>query len=192
MNMPRTPVRFAALALGAAVLASCAEGGAAGRVTAPEAPRASSSLASTLIECPSETSASASALVGPLGGTVAVGGHRLVIPPLAVPLPTEFTVTAPASGYLELDVRAGGQEHYTFQKPVSLTLSYARCTRSDINKAPLRVFYIDPVTNAVLEDMGGTDDKTARTVTIGTGHLSGYAIGQGRTETDSTTTSITP
>jgi hypothetical protein len=178
MKMPRTSVRFAALALSALALASCGDAGA-GALTAPDARRAGGSLGPQLIECPSETTVSSSALVGPLGGTVSVGGHSLVIPPLAVLLPTQFTVTAPASSYLELDIRAGSQEHYTFQKPVSLTLSYARCTRSDIDKAPLKVFYIDGASNAILEDMGGTDNKAARTVTVGTGHLSGYAIGQG-------------
>ncbi len=178
MKILRTPVRFAAVLMGALAVASCTEAGS-GAITAADAPRASGSLGPELIECPSETTTSSSALIGPLGGTVSVGGHSLVIPPLAVLVPTQFTVTAPASNYLELDIRAGSQEHYTFQKPVSLTLSYARCTRSDINKAPLKVFYIDGASNAILEDMGGTDDKAARTVTVGTGHLSGYAIGQG-------------
>ncbi|HLM67112.1 MAG TPA: hypothetical protein VK358_06280, partial [Longimicrobium sp.] len=87
-------------------------------------------------------------------------------------------VTVPASQYMRVDITAGNGQHYQFQKPVSMTLSYARCTRSNIAKENLRIFYVDDA-NAILQDMGGTDDKTARTVTTGTDHLSGYVIGQG-------------
>jgi hypothetical protein len=40
------------------------------------------------------------------------------------------------------------------------------------------VWHIDPLTKTFLEDMGGVDDKVARTVTFSTDHFSGYAIAQ--------------
>ena len=178
MYTKRTWLRSAALSLSVLAAASCTDAPAAGGITAPEQALASQSTGPTLLECPVDRTVSASALVGPLGGVVSVGGHQLIIPPLAVLLPTEFTVTVPASNYLRVDVTAGNGQHYQFQKPVSLTLSYARCTRSDIGKANLRIFYVDDA-NVILQDMGGTDDKAARTVTTGTDHLSGYVIGEG-------------
>lgn len=178
MYSTRTWLRSAALSLAALAAASCTDAPAAGGITAPPAALAANSTGPTLLECPAETSSSASALIGPLGGVVSVGGHQLVIPPLAVPVPTQFTVTVPASQYVRVDITAGNGEHYQFQKPVSITLSYARCTRTNIDKENLRIFYVDD-SNTILQDMGGTDDKAARTVTTGTDHLSGYLIGQG-------------
>ncbi|HEX2206894.1 MAG TPA: hypothetical protein VHG93_04375 [Longimicrobium sp.] len=174
----RTWLRSAALSLSVLAAASCTDAPAAGGITAPEGALASNSSGPTPLECPVDSTVSASGLVGPLGGVVGVGGHQLVIPPLAVLLPTQFTVTVPASQYVRVDVTAGNGQHFQFRKPVTLTLSYARCTRSDIDKENLRIYYVDD-NNAILEDLGGTDDKNARTVTTGTDHLSGYLIGEG-------------
>lgn len=126
------------------------------------------------IECPIATTQSASATIGLLGGTVAVGGTAVVIPAGAVLLPENFTLTIPASNYLQIDVTAGNSEHYEFLKPISVTIDYSRCTRSNIDKAPLTVWYWDGTT--LLENMNGTDDKATRTMTFGTPHLSGYVI----------------
>lgn len=184
MYSTSTWLRSAALSLAVLSAASCADGPSG--VTAPQGALAAQSTGPTLLECPTDQTLTSNALVGPLGGVVSVGGHQLVIPPLAVLLPTQFNVTVPASNYMRVDVTAGNGQHYQFHKPVSLKISYARCSRSNIDKENLRIFYVDD-NNVILEDMGGTDDKTARTVTIGTDHLSGYIIGQGRTGTDSTT-----
>lgn len=173
----RTWLRSAALSAAVLAAAGCGDGQPAG-ITAPAEALTTQSTGPTLLECPAETTTSTSSLIGPLGGVVSVGGHQLVIPPLAVLVPTEFTVTVPASQYVRVDITAGNGEHYQFQKPVSITLSYARCTRSNIEKENLRIFYVDDE-DRILQDMGGTDDKDARTVTTGTDHLSGYIIGQG-------------
>lgn len=177
MYTARTWLRSAALFAAVAATASCTDT-QAGALTAPPAALAAQNTGPTLLECPAETTTSASSLVGPLGGVVNVGGHQLVIPPLAVLVPTTFTVTVPASQYMRVDITAGNGQHYQFQKPVSITLSYARCSRSNIEKENLRIFYVDDA-NVILQDMGGTDDKPARTVSTGTDHLSGYVIGQG-------------
>ena len=178
MFTARTWLRSTALSAAVLAAASCTDGGAGG-ITAPAGELATSSTGPTLIECPSDVTYSASDVIGATGGAVTVGDHQLVIPPLAVTAPTQFTVTVPASQYMEVDIRAGGQEHYRFDRPVTMTLSYARCTRTNIDKENLRIFYVDTETDAILEDMGGVDDKAARTVTTDTDHLSGYVIGQG-------------
>jgi hypothetical protein len=38
------------------------------------------------------------------------------------------------------------------------------------------VWYIDPATGTLLENMLGVDNKLTRTITFSTGHLSGYAV----------------
>ncbi len=178
MYMTRNTFRCAALSLAAVFATSCADG-SAGPLTAPEGASLAASSGPSPLECPVSTTASKTALIGLLGGVIELNGHRVVIPADAVLMPTEFTLTEPASNYVEVDIRAAGQEHYEFRKPVSLTLSYARCTRTNIDKEALRIYYIDSQSKALIDDMGGTDDKAARTVTTGTDHFSGYVIGQG-------------
>lgn len=129
-----------------------------------------------LVECPTTEFTSSTATVTPLGGVVSAGGTSVSIPPGALLLPTTITVTVPTSNYMEIDVSVEGLEHFTFQQPVTLTLSYERCNRSNIDKAPLSVWYIDSDTKAPLELMTGVDDKIARAYIFSTDHLSGYAL----------------
>ncbi|HEY7768004.1 hypothetical protein [Longimicrobium sp.] len=173
----RTTLRFALLAALAGAAASCADSPAA--PPAPAASLARFSGASPL-ECPVATATSATATIGALGGVLEAGGHRVVIPANAVLFPTSFTMTVPASRYVEVDVKAAGLEHFEFLQPVVLSLSYARCTRTDIDRESLRIYYVDSDTRAILEDKGGVDNKLTRTVTTVTDHFSGYLIGQGR------------
>ena len=170
--------RFASVAF-AAALTACSE------PTAPAPSPAARSLAfdlakSSLIQCPSDISQTASALLGVLGGEVSVGDTRVIIPPDALPLfgLSLVTLTVPPSKYVEIEVRVNGLPHFQFAQPVTVVIDYGRCTRSDIDRDPLRVWHIDPLTKTFLEDMGGVDDKVARTVTFSTDHFSGYAIAQ--------------
>lgn len=171
-------IRFNALALAAVVtIASCSDAGRAERITAPETPDLATSTGPTLLECPTDQTKSVTGTIDLLGGTLELDGHKIVFPANAVLLPTEFTLTVPASNYMEIDVKAAGKDHFQFEKPVSMTISYTRCTRSNIDKNNLKIFYIDSGTKAILEDMGGVDDKTAKTVTTSTDHFTGYSIG---------------
>jgi hypothetical protein len=170
-GLPRTLVGLSSLAL--ATLTAC------GEPTAP--PRSASPLigfeTAKLVSCPSKESESSAALVTPLdGGTISVGGTQIAIPAGAVTTPTLFTVTVPASKYVEVEITALGVEHFLFDRDVTITIDYGRCTRSDIDAAPLTAWYIDGITDTPLSPMGGVDDKVARTVTFTTGHLSSYAI----------------
>ena len=119
---------------------------------------------------------SSSGLVGLLGGTVQLGETGISIPSGALAAPTLIQVTVPSSRYMEIDVSAVGFTSFLFQQPVTITIDYSRCNRSDIDAQALHVWHIDPVTKALLEDMGGTDDKVAHLITFTTGHLSGYAV----------------
>jgi hypothetical protein len=155
------------------VAISCGEG----RATAPGGSSSrSENSGPSLIECPTNQSATTSALVGLLGGTVQLGTTSISIPSGALSVPTLIQVTVPASRFMEIDVTAVGFTSFLFQKPVSVTIDYSRCSRGDIDQATLHVWHIDPVTKELLEDMGGSDDKATRSITFTTGHLSGYAV----------------
>ena len=108
---------------------------------------------------------------------VDVGATAISVPAGALTVPQLIQVTVPASNYMEIDVTAVGFESFLFQQPVSITIDYSRCTRSNIDSQTLHVWHIDPVTHDLLEEMGGVvDDKISRHITFTTGHLSGYAV----------------
>lgn len=172
--------RFTLTALAAAFTACSEPTGTAPSPSAltlfPEEPPKKSAL----IECPTDVSESASALLGFLGGDVSVGGHLVSVPEGALPLfdLSLVTLTVPASQYVEVEVNVNGLP-YVFAQPVKIVIDYSRCSRSDIDHAPLTAWYINSLTKEPLEQMeGAVDDKTARNVTFFTDHFSGYAVAQ--------------
>lgn len=165
----------APLLLALLLLAGCSELDTATEPLQPEA----LSLASTgpvLIECPVATDTATTGMIDATGGAVLLNQHALRLPLLAVSAPTHFELRAPVSNYMELTVRGDQQDSFSFNEPVSITIDYSRCTRTNIDHDDLTVWQIDPVTKALLEPMGGVDDKVARTVTFETDHLSTYSL----------------
>lgn len=126
--------------------------------------------------CPTSESRSAAKRIGPKGGTLAVAGTKVVVPRGAVPVETEFVLTIPASEWLAVDVVAGGAEHYSFARPVTITVSYARCRTAVAEQEALSAWHVDGSTGDFLQDMGGIDSKRKSQVTFETDHLSKYAI----------------
>jgi hypothetical protein len=131
---------------------------------------------SELIECPVGETATASAIIGIAGGIVSAGGTSIAIPANALLGDALVTVTVPASRFVEVDISVAGSEHFEFEVPVVVTMSYARCARGNIDLSPLAAWYIDSDTKQLLERMPSIDNKLLRTVTFTTPHLSGYAI----------------
>lgn len=175
----RTRIRLAlAAALSLAGVASCTTD----PVPGPLASNRSALLGLTggngtsLITCPAGDSQTATSVIGPLGGVLSAGNTRVVIPADAVLAPTAFTLNVPSSKYVEIEVTAGGSEHFVFALPVTVTLDYGRCNGSDLEKSSLSAWNIDPATKGLLEAMVSVDDKVARTVTFSTIHFSGYAV----------------
>lgn len=147
------------------------------RATAPgTSPSRSDGSSPSLIECPSNETTTTSAIVGLLGGVIQLGATSITIPSGALTTPTLLQLTIPASRFMEIDVTAVGFTSFVFQQPISVTIDYSRCARSDLDQQTLHVWHIDPLTKQLLEDMGGTDDKASRRITFSTGHLSGYAV----------------
>jgi hypothetical protein len=174
VSIPKNFHCWAALVASALFLGACGE--AADPVSlVPDTP----SLASTgpvLVECPTDTEESATGTVKATGGSIRLHNHELRLPSQAVATPQRFRVAAPASTYMELDVKADGHDTFEFKRASTITIDYSRCTRSNIDKAPLSVWQIDPVTKELIEYMGGVDDKANRTITFDTGHLSTFSI----------------
>jgi hypothetical protein len=125
-----------------------------------------------LSACAVAPEASASAVIGLLGGTISAGGVTMTVPPGAVLGATEFNIHVPASPYAEVEIHADGQDHFQFLAPVVIAMGYSRCSTS----GPLTAWHIDPDTRSFLENMGGVNDAANRRVIFSTLHLSGYAI----------------
>jgi hypothetical protein len=167
------------------VLAALVVLGACGdqQPTEPIKPAAGGSLSgllsstANLVECRTDETVTSSGSITEAGGSLAIGGTIVVFPPGAVLGATNFTLTIPASKYVEVQIRATGHEYFDFQEgsPAVVTIDYSRCNRSDVLVKPLSVWYInsekEPETN-----MGGVDNKLTRSITFTTPHLSGYAI----------------
>lgn len=166
----------ATAALVALGLAACGEA-PTDAALAPDQPSFASS-GPVLVECPVDSSIATTGTLDASGGSIRLLNHELALPLLAVSGPTSFALEAPVSNYMELAVTANGAESFQFNKVVNITIDYSRCTRSNIDKAPLSVWQIDPVTKALIEPMGGVDDKESRTITFQTDHLSTYSIAQ--------------
>jgi hypothetical protein len=130
----------------------------------------------TLIECPVNEDAYATATLGARGGSLRLDRHELSLPLGAVLAPTKFELRAPVSNYMEIRIRANDQTGFVFQKPATVIIDYSRCTRSNIDKDPLSVWKIDPNTKELIRNMGGVDDKEARTVTFQAEGLSTFSI----------------
>ena len=129
-----------------------------------------------LLACPVDTSASTSAVIGIHGGTISLGGSSVAIPVGALLSDQVVELTIPAGQYMEVDLSVNGGQSIIFQLPVTATIDYSRCGRTAATLDPLSVWHIDEHTKALLENMGGLDDKLLQQITFTTGHFSGYAV----------------
>ena len=130
----------------------------------------------TLLACPTSETQSTSALIGSLGGTVSLLGTSVTIPSGALLDDTTVELTIPAGQYMEVDLSVNGGQHITFLQPVVVTIDYSRCNRFDTLLRLLSVWNVDQDTKALLENMGGVDNKLTQSITFATPHFSGFAI----------------
>ena len=170
-----------AVAFLAVVLAACAGDAATGPSSALASRRilrGAELAAVRLVSCPaSETELDALGVVDEAGGEIRGQHARLHVPSAAVDENTGIAVSVPASPYFEVNFDANGAEHFTFDRKITVTVDYSRCSDSAIpSHAALRVVYVDDDTKEPLEDMGGVVDSVARTITFQTGHFSSYVI----------------
>ena len=129
----------------------------------------------SLLVCPTTESFTAAGVIGRDGGSLSAGGTTISLPSRAVNRPTLFTLTVPASDYVEVEIVAENNQHFKFEKRVSITIDYSRC-EMDLSERPLSAWHIDVQSKRLLEEMQGRRDKRSNSVSFGTDHLSGYAL----------------
>jgi hypothetical protein len=109
--------------------------------------------------------------IGPLGGVVEIGPHRLSIPPGALDAPVAITAIAPADTVNRIRFEPEG---LTFNRPALLTMSYANCGALT-SVVPKRIAYTSDALT-ILEVLPSLDNLLTRTVTGRLEHFSDYAI----------------
>ena len=129
-----------------------------------------------LLYCPSSETQTTSAVIGSLGGTLSLLGTSVTIPGGALLGDTEVDLTLPAGQYMEVDLSVNNGQHISFLQPVVVTIDYSRCNRWSTLFKALSVWNIDQDTKALLENMGGVDNKLTQSITFVTPHFSGFAI----------------
>lgn len=136
----------------------------------------SATTGTKLLVCPVDTSTTVHTVIGSLGGLLSIGGTTVAIPAGALLGDTTVTLTLPAGQLMEVDLSVGDGQSIVFLKPVVVTIDYSRCGRNEQTALPLGVWNIDEHTKALLENMGGVDDKLTQQITFTTIHFSGYAV----------------
>jgi hypothetical protein len=129
-----------------------------------------------LLYCPTSETTTTSGVIGSLGGTLSLLGTSVTIPGGALLDDTTVELTIPAGQYMEVDLSVNNGQHINFLQPVVVTIDYSRCNRFSTLLKLLSVWNIDQDTKALLENMGGVDNKLTQSITFVTPHFSGFAI----------------
>lgn len=130
-----------------------------------------------LLVCPTNTTLTGAFTADPLlGGSLTLGGTTVSIPSGAVSVPQLFVLTIPASKYMEIEVHADGLTSFLFNQPATISIDYSRCSDEKIAGKTLQAWYMNNLTDTLLENMNGTDNRAARKISFQTGHLSGYGV----------------
>jgi hypothetical protein len=166
------------LALALLVLGGCTSDSLTAPELTPNLSRRSESddRPTRVVMCPTTQSYRTSGMLGPEGGTLQVGGHRLTVPAGVLTEMTRFTLRAPAGPEVKLELYAGGARHYQFSSPVAVTISYDRCTRQHQPRAAVTAWYVDDGGQEFIERMGGRDDRNRMEITFQTSHFSTYLV----------------
>jgi hypothetical protein len=124
-----------------------------------------------LVECAPQPYDSVSQTIGPAGGTVQVGPHRLSIPPDALAAPVTITAVSPSEPVNRVRFQPAG---LVFARPPRLTMSYANCNLLGL-LLPKRIAYVTDALD-ILEFLLSVDNVLSRTVTGRLEHFSSYAV----------------
>jgi len=128
-------------------------------------------LSSPLLLCRPLEYEAATAIIGPEGGQINFGPHRLTIPQGALPVRTVITAEAPTSLMVTADFSPHGLQ---FQKNVELRLDYDHCTQPLLPGA-FRVVYLDDLLK-ILEAPPSEDYRSSFWIRAWLGHFSKYAV----------------
>lgn len=167
--------RFAVLLGFALVVTSCSESAPtspAARANAPEADLIGGLLTKTgLISCRALPPAYASQTIGRWGGVIHVGPHTFTVPAGALDHNVTITAYAPSDKYNRVEF---GPQGLQFDKPASLTMSYANCNLLGY-LLPKHIAYVDQDLN-ILYLLQSVDNLLTQKVTGKVDHFSDYAL----------------
>jgi hypothetical protein len=172
MSHSRRPL-LAALVAAALILASCG----LDRLTPTEPPPSSAELRRKhlgqvwLLSCAALPADSTTQTIGPAGGVVEVGPHRLVVPTEALSEDVAITVIMPADTVARVRLLPEG---LSFARRPSLEMSYAHCSGAWI-PVPRRIVYLDRDLE-LLEVLESMTDIVDRRVSTRLDHFSDYAV----------------
>ena len=109
-------------------------------------------------------------------------GHSLVVPAGAVSTPTLFTMTLPRLGYVEVELHATVRDLLGrlidvgaagFDRPVTLSMSYARATNVD---DPRDLVILHKLGNDRYEVIPSVLNQSTKRLTAQLEHFSGYCM----------------
>jgi hypothetical protein len=124
-----------------------------------------------LLRCSPLPADSVTQTIGPDGGTLSVGTHRLTIPAGALAVPVTITAIAPSDTVNQVRFFPEG---LTFASPALLTMSYANCGLL-YGLVPKQIAYTTDDLN-ILALLPSIDDFWRQRVTGSLQHFSTYAI----------------
>jgi hypothetical protein len=155
--------------LAATFIAACSD-----EATAPSTPSlavAGTRRPPTITRC-SQSYAATSGWIGPAGGALKAGGHRLKVPAGALSGPTFITMETPSGSVAHV---VFGPEGLTFNPnyPAHLVMSYQNCSVAP--DATQRVAYTTETLN-VLETQPSVSDPVTMTVDATLTHFSDYVM----------------
>jgi hypothetical protein len=172
MTLP--PLRLLIVVFAVALAAAC-EGGR--KVAAPNRPEFVRSAPSTanltpfsLLACTPMDSDSSTVAIGPAGGTIDVGPHRLIVPAGALDSTVSITAIVSSDTINRVTLLPSG---LTFSSPASLQLSYANCGLGGLILP--RVAYIDESFN-ILDILLSINNFSTQQLSAPLHHFSDYAV----------------
>jgi len=136
-----------------------------------------------LLTGPDANGSTASAWIGPKGGTLKTAAYTLTVPAYAVTTNTRFDLAPTNTGTYSVDLHAyqqgllrlvdvGGKG---FRKPVTLTISYANA-KGVTKPSNIDIIYLRP--DGTLQIMQTSVDSNTETVSSALPHFSKYAMVQ--------------
>lgn len=122
--------------------------------------------------CSPLRAATSSEYIGPWGGVIEVGPHRLVIPPGALKRYVRITATIRPENVNRVQLEPTGLQ---FERPAYLTMSYANCTGAG-TLLPKQIAHVEHGGLGLLGLLQSFDNIFAKKVTGRLDHFSDYAV----------------
>ena len=123
-----------------------------------------------LLVCDPQRQLRSSKYIGPYGGTIAVGDHRLVIPRGALSSTVLITATQQSGPVAMVDFQPHGLK---FAQPAALQLSYGSCRAP--SGSVQSIVYVNE-NNQIVETPPSIDNARSDNVAGLINHFSGYAV----------------